>query len=206
MRFFKWKFFVYTSIVCLLPVLWGILIWDRLPQSVAIHFNMYGVPDNYASKEFAVFGLPLLMVLIQAFCCFVNDFNEHKHGTRKKFEMATKWIVPFMTVVLQVVTLGYSLGWNIDIGKTASIIVACVFLIIGNYLPKFDYIKKYDIESEKARKINRFIGYETVVMGILFLISVFLAPIYRIICVFLLIPYAIIATVYGIMIGTKKYD
>ena len=49
MRFFKWKFFVYTSIVCLMPVLWGILIWDRLPQSVAVHFNMYGVPDNYAS-------------------------------------------------------------------------------------------------------------------------------------------------------------
>jgi len=33
-----------------------------------------------------------------------------------------------------------------------------VLLVIRNYLPKFDYIKNYDVEVEKARKINRFIG------------------------------------------------
>lgn len=202
MKFFKWKTFVITSIICLLPILLGILVWDKLPDVMAIHFNVYGVADNFASKEFVVFGLPMLMVVLQGFCCFVNDINSYKHG-EKKFEAVTKWLIPCLTVVLQVITLGYGLGWNLDIRKVVSLIIGVMFLIIGNYLPKFDRIKNYELETEKARKINRFIGYETVVMGLLFIISIFLPPVYSVCCIVLLIPYAIIATIYGIIVGRK---
>ena len=203
MKKFKWKIFVITSIVCLLPVLLGIYLWDNLPETMAIHFNIYGEPDNFASKGFVVFGLPMLMVVLQGFCCFINDLNAYKYGERKKFETVTKWIIPCMTVVLQIITLGYGLGWNLDIRKAVSLIVGVIFLVIGNYLPKLDYIKNHDVETEKARKINRFIGYETVGMGILFLISIFLPPISSIICLCLLIPYAVIGVVYGIATGRK---
>lgn len=203
MKFFKWKFFAITSIVCLLPILLGILLWDRLPDTMAIHFNVYGVADNFASKGFVVFGLPILMVALQAICCLINDINACKNGDRKEFEIVTKWIVPCLTVVLQIITLGYGLGWNLDIRKIVSLIVGIMFLVIGNYLPKFDRIKNYDIDTEKVRKINRFIGYETVIMGVLFLISIFLPPACSVICLFLLIPYAIISVVYGIIHGRK---
>ena len=203
MKKFKWKIFVITSIVCLLPVLLGIYLWDNLPETMAIHFNIYGEPDNFASKGFVVFGLPMLMVVLQGFCCFINDLNAYKYGERKKFETVTKWIIPCMTVVLQIITLGYGLGWNLDIRKAVSLVVGVIFLVIGNYLPKLDYIKNHDVETEKARKINRFIGYETVGMGILFLISIFLPPISSVICLCLLIPYAVIGVVYGISTGRK---
>ncbi len=204
MKFFKWKSFLITAGVCLLPILLGIALWDKLPDAIAIHFDINNNPDNFASKPFAVFGIPLLMVLLQAFCCFINDINAHKHGERVKFERATKWIIPVMTIVLQVATLGIALGWNIDIRKVAAVIVGVIFVLIGNYLPKFDYIKNYDTDTQKARKINRFIGFGSVFMGILFLISVFLPPVATIICLFLMIPYAIISIIYGIKIGRGK--
>ena len=203
MKNFKWKSFIITSIVCLLPILLGISLWTKLPDTMAIHFNIYGAPDNFASKGFVVFGLPMLMVVLQAFCCFINDINSYKHGDRKKFTTVTKWIIPVLTVVLQIITLGYGLGWNLDIRKIVSFIVGVIFLIIGNYLPKFDYIKNYDVNTEKARKINRFIGYETVVMGLLFFISIFLPTVYTAVCIGLLLPYAVIAVVYGIITGRK---
>lgn len=203
MKFFKWKIFAVTGIVCLLPILLGLSLWNKLPDIMAIHFDVYGVADNFAPKAFVVFGLPVLMFILQGFCCFINDINAHKHGERKKFEMVTKWIVPCLSVLLQLVTFAYSLGWNIDIRKVVAFIVGTMFLVIGNYLPKFDYIKHYDVDAEKARKINRFIGYETVVMGLLFLISIFLPPICSVVCIFLLIPYAVIGAVYGIVTGRK---
>ena len=203
MKFFKWKIFLITSIVCLLPILLGIALWDALPNTIAIHFDIYNNPDNFASKEFTVFGLPLLMVLLQAFCCFINDLNANKHGERVKFSMVTKWIIPAMTIVLQIVTFGFALGWNIDIRKVVTLIVGILLIVIGNYLPKFDYIKNYNLDTEKARKINRFIGFETVIMGALFLISIFLPPISSVICLLLLIPYAILGAIYGIKVGRK---
>ena len=203
MKIFKWRTFIITSIVCLLPILLGISIWDKLPDTMAIHFNIYGTPDNFASKGFVVFGLPMLMVVLQAYCCLINDINSHKHGDRKKFVTVTKWILPVLTVVLQIITLGYGLGWNLDIRKVVSFIVGVLFLLMGNYMPKFDYIKNYDVNTEKARKINRFIGYETIVMGLLFFVSIFLPPISSIICLLLLIPYVIVSVVYGIIKGRK---
>lgn len=204
MKFIKWKILAVTCAVCLLSCMFGVVAWNSLPDAVAIHFNIYNEPDNFASKGFAVFALPCLMALLQIFCCFINDINAAKHGERKKFTTATKWIIPVMSVVLQAITIGYSLGWDIDIRKAAAWIVGAVLLVVGNYLPKFDYIKNYDIDAEKARKINRFIGFATVIMGLLMIIGTFLKPVYTVACLFLFIPYAIVCAVYGIAVGRKK--
>lgn len=201
MKFMKWKILIITCIACLLPMLLGLALWQELPDTMAIHFNMYNQPDNFASKGFVVFGLPVLMVVLQIFCCLVNDINAHRHGEKKKFTLATKWLIPVMSVVLQTLTLGYGLGWNLDIRRIAMLIVGGIFLVIGNYLPKFNYIKNYDLDTEKARKINRFIGKMAVVLGVLAIITIFLPPIFSVAWLFLLIPYAIIGVVYGIKEG-----
>lgn len=203
MKFMKWKIFIITGIVCLLPILLGLLLWNRLPDTMAIHFDINNNPDNYASKSFVVFGLPVLMVLLQLFCCFINDINASKHGERVKFSRVTKWIIPIMAIILQSVTLCYGLGYNFDIRRVAGFIVGIILIVIGNYMPKFDYIKNRDVSAEKARKINRFIGYLTVIMGVLFLISLLLPPVSTVICLVLLIPYAVVSAVYGIVVGRK---
>lgn len=203
MKFFKWRIFIITGIVCLLPVLLGVSLWDNLPDAMAIHFNIYGVADNFAPKGFVVFGLPVLMVILQGISCLINDINAYNNGDRKKFETVTKWTVPCLTVALQVITLGYGLGWNLDIRKAVAFIVGVLLIVIGNYLPKFDSIKNYDVDTEKAIKINRFIGYETVVMGLLFIVSIFLPPVSTVICICLLIPYAVVGAVYGVISARK---
>ena len=204
MKFMKWKIFFITAFFCLLPILLGLALWDRLPESIPIHFDIAGNPDNYAAKGVVVFLIPVLMVLAQFVCCFINDINAKAHGERKKFSLVTKWILPIMSIVLQTITFGYALGWNIDIRRVVAFLVGGIFIVMGNYLPKFDYIKNYDVEAEKAKKINRFIGYMSFVMGLLFIISIFLPPVFTLCCIILLIPYAIIGLIYGIKEGRKK--
>ncbi len=203
MKFFKWKVFIITSLVCLLPILLGLSLWNRLPEVLAIHFDVYGTPDNFASKGFVVFGLPAFMVILQFFCCVVSDLNAQKRGESNKPELFTKWMIPCLTVVLQMITLGYGLGWDLDIRKWVVFIVGVMFLVMGNYLPKLDYVKNYGIDKEKARKINRFIGYEMVVLGVLFIISIFLPPISSVVCLVLIIPITVIGVLYGVITGRK---
>lgn len=204
MKFFKWRTFAVTGAVCLLPVLLGVSLWKKLPDTMAIHFDIYGNPDNFASKGFVVLALPLFMVVLQGFCCFVNDSNAHKHGEDPKFAAVIKWMIPVLAVVLQVLTLGYGLGWNLDIRRAVAFIVGVIFLVIGSFLPKLDYIKNSKVDAETARKINRFIGYETVVMGVLFLVSLFLPPAGTAACLLLLVPYAVITVVYSILMSRKR--
>ena len=204
MKFIKWKTLIITCIVCILPVFLGIALWQQLPDSMAIHFDMYNNPDNFAHKSFVVFGLPAMMVALQIICCVINDAQAKRHGERKKFAAVTKWIIPVMTIVLQVATILYGLGKNVDIRRVALVIVAAIFVIMGNYMPKFDYIKNYNVEAHKARKINRFIGNLMVIMGFLAAVTLFLPPVYSVIWLILLIPYSVICIVYGIKVGRKN--
>lgn len=204
MKFFKWKYFIITGIVCLLPIFIGVALWDKLPDKIAIHFDINNNPDNYGNKGFVVFGLPFLMVILQSISCLIYDINAKKYGERKKFESVIKWIIPVMSVLLQLVTFGVALGKNIDIRICVALIVGGIFIIIGNYLPKLDYVKNYDLDTDKARKINRFVGIGSVIMGALFIASVFLPPISTIVCIFALIPYAVICAIYGFKVAGKK--
>ena len=203
MKSIKWKILIITSIVCVLPVLFGLSVWEKLPESIAIHFDFSGQPDNFASKEFAVFGITLMMLGFQWISCIVCDVSQ-KYSGKGKYKMAAKWIIPVISVVLQIMMLGYSMGWNVDVRKVTAFLVGGIFVVTGIFLPEFDKVKTLKVSGEKARQINRFVGRETLVLGILFVISAFLPPIATVVCLLLMIPYAIISAVYGIVIARKE--
>ena len=188
MKNIKWKTLIITCLVCLLPVLLGVFLWQQLPDSLAIHFNMYNQPDNFAHKSFVVFGLPALMAVLQIVCCVASDINAVKYATGKKIETVAKWIIPVMAVVMHTATLLYGMGMAVDIRRVAMMIVAIMFLVLGNYMPKLEYIKNYKREPHKARKIKRFMGKMMLIMGLLAIVSLFLPPVYSVIWLILLIP------------------
>ena len=204
MKNIRWKILIITCIVCLLPIFPGLFLWKELPADMAIHFNIAGQPDNFASKGVVVYGLPCLMMLLQIVCCVVNDINAYKYGSAPKLEMVTKWILPVIAVALQIVTLLFNLGWGVDIRKVVVMIIGCVFLAVGVCLPEVHYVKNFKVDVDKARKINRFFGIEMTVMGILSLITTFLPPITTFIWLFAMIPIIITGVVYSIKIKQEK--
>ena len=75
MNYIKWRTLLITCLICLLPIVLGIIWWESLPDTMAIHFNINNEPDNFASKGFVVFGMPVLMMLLQIICCFINKIS-----------------------------------------------------------------------------------------------------------------------------------
>ena len=55
----NWKTLMITSLVILLPVLAGVILWNQLPEQIPSHWNAVGEVDGWSSKPFAVFGMPL---------------------------------------------------------------------------------------------------------------------------------------------------
>lgn len=55
-----------TTIVPLLPLLAGTVLWNRLPERMPIYFGLDGQVDGYAGKAFGVLALPSSQVAAQA--------------------------------------------------------------------------------------------------------------------------------------------
>ena len=49
-----------TSLVCLLPLLAGTILYPRLPETMATHWGFDGTANDWSSRATTVFGLPLL--------------------------------------------------------------------------------------------------------------------------------------------------
>lgn len=170
------KILIITVIICLLPMLLGIVLYNDMPDYMAIHFNINNIPDNYASKNFVLFGLPLIMAFFQCFCViFTNIYNKSNEKLPKVIKVFY-WFIPLLTVVIYLLTISFSLGLKTYIGKTVCLVLGIMFIIIGNYMPKisFDtgkYLFHPRINDEKIfRKVVRIMGYSFIILGIVLLI------------------------------------
>ena len=56
------------SILTISPSLAGIVLWNRLPEKIATHFDQHNLANGWSSKPEAVFGIPFLLLLVHLLC------------------------------------------------------------------------------------------------------------------------------------------
>lgn len=175
------KTMILTSIVMLLPILAGVLLWDRLPEQVATHFDFEGNPNGWSSRGFTVFGIPLFLLACQwiAVAATFSD-PKHKNLSEKVFKVVL-WIVPMVSLILAVVCYGYELGYDTSDGTIAFAIMGILFMVVGNYLPKCRQNYTIGIKipwtlhnEENWNHTHRMAGYLWIFCGLLMLVNSFL--------------------------------
>ena len=170
---------ILSIIICLLPIILGIAFYNKLPEQMPIHFTINDVPDNYVPKNFALFGIPIIMAVIQAICIIATTkVNKLKNNEKPKIVKIMEWFIPIITVILYIIMIEVPLGSDVYVGKSICLILGILFMIIGNYLPKMSYeIGKIIFhpmpKTEKSfRKISKIMGYSFIGIGICLLILI----------------------------------
>lgn len=127
---------IFTSVLTLLPIIIGMILWDRLPAEIATHFGVDNQPDGYSSKTFAVFGLPLVMLGVHLLCIIATNADPKKQNISDKAIAVVLWIIPVISLVLMSMTYTYALGAKIRIGFIVILMLGVIFILLGNYMPK----------------------------------------------------------------------
>lgn len=201
MKKINYKILLVTCIVILLPIVLGLVFYSKLPDTVAIHFDINNNPNGYFSKEAFVFGMPVLMVILQIICCLMVDITDKYPESNRKMKMVGKWIIPILTIVLYIVTVMYAVGNKLDIRKIVMIILGILFVVIGNYLPKtkgqINLLHK--ASEQEYRKVAKIFGYLMIVNGLLFIISNLFSQYVSVFVVCLVIVEIIVLWVYTII-------
>ena len=98
-----------TSLVCLLPLLAGVALYPRLPETMATHWGFDGTANGWSSRAATVFGLPLFILALHLIC-----FYAESHGTNRNMNPVLRtvmlWICPAMSLLGSALTLGTGLG------------------------------------------------------------------------------------------------
>lgn len=174
------KTLIITSIVILLPILAGLILWDKLPEQIPTHWNAAGEIDGWSSKAFAVFGLPVIMLAMHWLCVLGTAADPKKANHSDKMMQLMLWIVPFLSVALFALTYVAALGTEVQMALIMPLIVGLVLTIAGNYLPKCKQSYTLGIKlpwtlnsEENWNRTHRFAGRLWVVCGIGIMLTAF---------------------------------
>ena len=132
---YKWMLLI-TSVVILLPILGGVLLWDKMPEQVPFHWNIQGEVDNWVSRPVAVFVMPFVLLGFQWLCFFVSQMDPKQKGNPHKMMDLVLWIIPVLNLLLNVIVYLAALGRDVSIEVVLPLFFGTMFVVIGNYLPK----------------------------------------------------------------------
>lgn len=202
MKNINWRILIVTSIICLFPIIMGVVFYQQLPEQMPVHFNFNNEPDNYASKNFALFGIPIILTLLQISCCIISDINENKEIEKPRFITIIKWFIPILSIVVSTIIIEIPLGSTVDVRKSICLVIGIIFILTGNYLPKMSYefskgkIHPMPKNEEMYRKVTRMWGYTFVIGGIALLFSILFQPVYTVVIIAVLIVTILIEGLY----------
>lgn len=181
----KWKkhkgFIIITSLITVIPVIAGIFLWEKLPDSMATHFDSENVPNGWSSKEFSVFGIPLFILGAHLLCAFFTYSDPKRQGINDKLFKLTLLICPAISLISGIQFYGYALELNIDMSMFAKFFLAVVFILVGNYMPKCR--QNYTIgiklpwtlaDPENWNKTHRLASWLWIAAGLMLFIHTFL--------------------------------
>ena len=135
MKKYKWQL-VISSIVTLLPILFGVIFWNQLPASMTTHWGADGVADGTASKAFIVFGFPVILLALNWLLLWLSLVVDKRNEQNEKMVRICYSIIPALSLVVHTAIYSVALGKEWDFIAIIPVLLGSMLLLIGNYMPK----------------------------------------------------------------------
>lgn len=200
---------IITSLVTLIPMIIGLILWDKLPDQVPVHWDINGTVDDYATKAQAVFLMPLVLVAFQWICVLGTSLDPKKQNINDKIFTLVLWIIPVISLLCNSMVYATALGHKVNVEVIMPLFIGMIFVIIGNYFPKCKQSYTVGIklpwtlnDEENWNKTHRMAGFLWVIGGVIIMATAFLGT-FRLFFV-VLIPMVVIPLVYSYTLYKKK--
>lgn len=208
------KKLILTSIIILVPIIVGLILWNKLPDKIPTHWNAAGEVDGWSSKAFAVFGLPGFLFVVHWICLLGTNADPKKQNIEGKVLNIVFWVCPVISVLGAVLMYGTALGMQFAVEKIIPSLVGITFIIIGNYLPKCKQSYTMGIklpwtlnDEDNWNRTHRLGGKLWVVCGLILIVSMVLPSHFMFAAFLVIITVAVLVpTVYSYLLFKKKQN
>ncbi len=163
-----------TGVLCLLGVIPGAVFYGKLPEKLPYHWDINNQPDSFAPKWLVIFLLPVLMSLFHLIICVISNKSGEEKKMPEQMRTFVRIIIPMITIVLETITVLYAMEAFKNIGVVVICLLAFIFIVMGNYLPKtrpngiFGIRLPWTMKNEIVwNKTHRLAGWLMVLVGIL---------------------------------------
>lgn len=207
----KWKLIV-SSLIILLPIFVGVLLWERLPVQMSTHWGSNGEVDGKSPALMAVVGLPVILLAFHWLALLITSKDPGQKDQNKKALGMIFWIMPGVSLFANGVIYATALGWTLNVVACMPLLLGLVFVLIGNYMPKckpnytLGVRVKWTLENtENWNATHRFCGKVWVFGGVALWLCIFLPKAWVMpVSVALILPMAFAPLIYSYVYHRKQ--
>ncbi len=172
---------IISSVLILLPMLFGLIVWDKLPASMPIHWGVDGKADGFGSPLVVVLFMPLLLLALHWLGLWITAKDNGKNDQSRKVTGMVYWLLPLISLFTGGGMYAAAFGYTVHTGAYAALLLGVMFIIIGNYMPKCRPNRTIGIKikwtlanEENWERTHRLAGKVWVIAGVLCLAAALL--------------------------------
>jgi len=164
----------------------SIILWPRLPSSMPIHWNAAGQPDNYGSRLIGAFLLPVIAVGIYFMFDVLPRIDPRRRNYQRfadTYRFLRSLLILFMVFVHALTLYAVVYGGDFLNSSVMFVAVGLLFLLLGNYMPRFrptwfvGIRTPWTLSSDRIwRKTHRLGGRLFFLVGLVLIVSAWLPP------------------------------
>lgn len=127
---------ILLGVVCLLPIVYLVFIWNQLPESIPTHWNIKGEIDDYSSKSstFFMVGLPIAIAALMKFLPLIDPRKENYEAFASSYFKLRFLLVLFMALTAILILYVSVNPTFAAFPKVLSVMICLLFAGIGNYM------------------------------------------------------------------------
>ena len=131
----KWGM-ILSSLVILLPIGVGLLLWDQLPEQLPFHWNFAGEVDGWINKTQGVFLMSPVLLIVHWLCVLVTGLDPKNKDKNEKAKQLILWILPVLSLLVNGMVYATALGREVNVATLMPSLLGVLLVVLGNILPK----------------------------------------------------------------------
>ncbi len=200
-----------SSVFILLPMIFGVVLWNKLPEKIPMHWNIKGEIDKFGTKEALVFLFPFFLFFIHIITILATSLDPKNKNQNKKVYSLIFFVTPLISNTVSGAIYASALGLSVQMESFMSLFFCILFFFLGNYLPKCK--KNYTIgikivwtldDEENWNATHRFAGKIWTASSLLFFMFIFFPKISMLLSLILIGIITLLPVIYSYIFYRKK--
>ena len=175
----------YPVLLALVGTAASLAVYRRLPETMAVHWDIDGNPNGWMSRAFgASFGPVFILVLWQLMR--VLPRIDPRRPNYDRFGDAYDTIVAAVLLLVLAthgIVLAVALGYDVSVSRLVPALVGALFLVIGNVMPRmrpnwwFGVRTPWTLSNDRVwTRTHRLAGFSMTAAGLVSIASALVLP------------------------------
>jgi len=163
----------------------SLAVYHRLPETMAIHWDVAGNPNGWMPRPFGAFFGPVFLLVLWQLMRVLPRIDPRESNYARFGEAYDTIVAAALLLILAThgIILAVGLGYHVAVSRLVPALVGALFLVIGNVMPRmrpnwwFGVRTPWTLSNDRVwARTHRLAGFSMTAAGLVMIVAALALP------------------------------